>query len=41
MICIPGDVVRWTDIGNEGGEHISHGPRLSMVNQEEFPEENN
>lgn len=36
---MPGDAVGCADIGNEHGEHISWGPKLSLVGEEEFPED--
>lgn len=36
---MPGDAVGCADIGNEHGEHISEGPQLSLVGEEEFPED--
>lgn len=36
---MPGDAVGCADIGNEHGGHISEGPQLSLVGEEEFPED--
>lgn len=34
-----GDAVGCADIGNEHGEHVSGAPQLSLVGEEEFPED--